>query len=174
MTAAACSASSKARNSLVDTGSSAGLEVEEEIDQQHDALALSGFARAMKIRRSKRCTSCSFLSSAPCSGGMASCCPWLRSASGGMSSASSSLSQSISSRSTASSSGRGLRAVRRRLPALRAADRASAREMHVDDARHRLLVGELDVVEEAAAQEGVGQFLFVVRGDDDRSAGVWP
>ncbi len=43
-------------------------------------------------------------------------------------------------------------------------------EMHVDDARHGLLVGKLDVVEEAAAQEGVGQFLFVVRGDDDDAA----
>ena len=38
--------------------------------------------------------------------------------------------------------------------------------MHVDDLRHRLAVGEADVVEEAAAQEGVGQLLLVVRGDD--------
>jgi hypothetical protein len=42
------------------------------------------------------------------------------------------------------------------------------REMHADDALHGLLVRELDVVEEAAAQEGVGQFLLVVRGDDDQ------
>jgi hypothetical protein len=34
-------------------------------------------------------------------------------------------------------------------------------------ALHRLAVGKLDVVEEAAAQEGVRQFLLVVRGDDD-------
>ena len=41
--------------------------------------------------------------------------------------------------------------------------------MHVDDGAHRLRIGELDVVEEAAAQEGVGQLLFVVgRDDDDR------
>ena len=42
--------------------------------------------------------------------------------------------------------------------------------MDVDDRLHRLAVGELDVVEEAAAQERVGQFLFVVRGDDDDRA----
>ena len=41
-----------------------------------------------------------------------------------------------------------------------------AREMHVDDRVHRRRVREADVVEEAAAQEGVGQFLLVVRGDD--------
>ena len=39
--------------------------------------------------------------------------------------------------------------------------------MHVDDGAHGLGVGELDVVEEAAAQEGVGQLLLVVGGDDD-------
>ena len=38
-------------------------------------------------------------------------------------------------------------------------------------ARHGVGIGKADVVEEAAAQEGVGQFLFVVRGDDhDRAA----
>lgn len=42
--------------------------------------------------------------------------------------------------------------------------------MHVDDLLQRLAVGEGDVVEEAAAQEGVGQFLLVVRGDDDDRA----
>ncbi len=42
-----------------------------------------------------------------------------------------------------------------------------AREMDVDDRLHRLPVGEFDVVEEAAAKERVGQFLLVVRGDDD-------
>ena len=39
--------------------------------------------------------------------------------------------------------------------------------MHVDDALHRLRVGEADVVEEAAAQEGVRQLLLVVAGDED-------
>ena len=42
-----------------------------------------------------------------------------------------------------------------------------AGEMHVDDPRHRLAVGEADVVEEAAAQERVRQLLLVVRRDDD-------
>ncbi|CAG9215594.1 hypothetical protein BGLA2_2490011 [Burkholderia gladioli] len=36
----------------------------------------------------------------------------------------------------------------------------------LDDALHRRGIGELDVVEEAAAQEGVRQLLLVVRGDD--------
>ena len=39
--------------------------------------------------------------------------------------------------------------------------------MDGDDPLHRLGVGELDVVEEAAAQERVGQLLLVVRGDED-------
>ena len=39
--------------------------------------------------------------------------------------------------------------------------------MHVDDLPHRLAIGKFDVVEEAAAQESVGQFLLVVRRDDD-------
>jgi hypothetical protein len=43
-------------------------------------------------------------------------------------------------------------------------------EMHVDDALHRFGVGELDVVEEAAPQEGVGQLLLVVRGDEHQRA----
>src|SRR4051794_28872894 len=42
-----------------------------------------------------------------------------------------------------------------------------SRKMHVDDARHRLLIGKADVVEKTAAQKRVGQFLFVVAGDDD-------
>ena len=42
-----------------------------------------------------------------------------------------------------------------------------AGEMHVDDPRHRLAVGKADVVEEAAAQERVGQLLLVVRRDHD-------
>jgi hypothetical protein len=39
--------------------------------------------------------------------------------------------------------------------------------MHIDDGLHGVGVGELDVVEEAAAQEGVRQLLLVVGGDDD-------
>jgi len=31
--------------------------------------------------------------------------------------------------------------------------------MHVDDARHRVAIGEADVVKEAAAQEGIGQLF---------------
>jgi hypothetical protein len=42
-----------------------------------------------------------------------------------------------------------------------------AGEVHLDDVAHGLGVGELDEVEEAAPQEGVGQFLLVVGGDDD-------
>ncbi|GJE68747.1 hypothetical protein CHKEEEPN_0266 [Methylorubrum podarium] len=42
--------------------------------------------------------------------------------------------------------------------------------MHLDDGLQRLGVGEPDVVEEAAAQEGVRQLLLVVRGDDDDRA----
>src|SRR5258708_3194854 len=40
-----------------------------------------------------------------------------------------------------------------------------AGEMHLDDRAHGIGVGEADVVEEAAAQESVGQLLLVVRGD---------
>ena len=39
--------------------------------------------------------------------------------------------------------------------------------MRFDDQAHRLRVGKADVVKEAAAQERVGQLLFVVGGDDD-------
>ena len=42
--------------------------------------------------------------------------------------------------------------------------------MGVDDVTHHLLVGEGDVVEHAAAQEGVGQLLLCVGGDDDDGA----
>ena len=42
--------------------------------------------------------------------------------------------------------------------------------MHIDDAAHGLAVRKTDVVEEAAAQEGVGQLLLVVAGDDDDGA----
>ena len=40
--------------------------------------------------------------------------------------------------------------------------------MDVDDALHGPLVRELNVVEEAAAQEGVGEFLLIVGGNDDQ------
>ena len=40
-----------------------------------------------------------------------------------------------------------------------------AGEMHLHDRAHGLRVREADVVEEAAAQERVGQFLLVVGGD---------
>src|SRR5690242_11072705 len=43
-----------------------------------------------------------------------------------------------------------------------------AGKMHVDDLRHRVPVGEPDVVEETAPQEGVRQFLLIVRRDDDQ------
>src|SRR5580704_16087629 len=36
-----------------------------------------------------------------------------------------------------------------------------ARKMHIDDLRHRGRVRKADVVEKAASQEGVGQFLLV-------------
>src|SRR3546814_2674283 len=42
--------------------------------------------------------------------------------------------------------------------------------MDVDDRLHRLAARKSDVMEEAAAQERVGQFLLVVRGDDDDRA----
>ncbi|MCY1169811.1 hypothetical protein D9M73_98610 [compost metagenome] len=42
--------------------------------------------------------------------------------------------------------------------------------MHVDDRLHRLAIGKFDVVKEATAQEGVGQFLLVIAGDDDDRA----
>ena len=42
--------------------------------------------------------------------------------------------------------------------------------MHLDDALHRLEVRKPDIVKEAAAQERVRQFLFIVRGDDDDGA----
>src|SRR6185437_168581 len=53
--------------------------------------------RARKARRSNRCTSCSFLSSAPCSGGMSLVGSFSFSASGGISSFRRSFSQSSSS-----------------------------------------------------------------------------
>ncbi len=45
-------------------------------------------------------------------------------------------------------------------------------EMHIDNAVHDLRIGEFDVMEEAAAQEGVRQFFFVIRRDEDDRAGA--
>ena len=42
--------------------------------------------------------------------------------------------------------------------------------MQTDNSLHLGLVGKADVVEEAAAQEGVRQLLLVVGGDDDHGA----
>ena len=47
-------------------------------------------------------------------------------------------------------------------------------EMHAHDGPHRLEIGEADVMEEAAAQEGIRQLLLVVRGDDDHRAMLRP
>jgi hypothetical protein len=43
-------------------------------------------------------------------------------------------------------------------------------KVHADDLLHLLLVGKVDIMEDTAAQEGVGQLLFRVRGDDDDGA----
>ena len=46
-----------------------------------------------------------------------------------------------------------------------------AGEIHLDDRAHGVGIGKPDVVEKAAAQERVGQFLLIVgRDDDDRAA----
>ncbi len=47
-------------------------------------------------------------------------------------------------------------------------------EVHGHDLAHGVRVGEADVVEEAAAQEGVGQLLLVVGGDEDQRAVLRP
>ena len=44
----------------------------------------------------------------------------------------------------------------------------------LDDLFQRLHLGETDIMEEAAAQEGVGQLFFVVGGDDDDGAVLGP
>ena len=123
----------------------------------------------MNARRSNRCTSCSFFSSAPCSGGIA-VLRVLGAQRLGRDVLGQQQLQPVEqfARSTASSSGPAPRAARRRPPAPRAAGRCLRSGKCTSTMRvHRLLVGEADVVEEAAAQEGVRQFLLVVRGDDD-------
>ena len=122
----------------------------------------------MNTTRSNRCTSCSFLSSAPCSGGMNSFLSWLRSASGGMSSASRSFSQSRSSDVEGFFFSPG---TSRRLKNTSSASASSAfLSPGKCTSTMRSIVsrsGKADVVEEAAAQERVGQLLLVVRRDDD-------
>ena len=90
--------------------------------------------RLRNASRSNRCTSCSFLSSAPCSGGISLLGSRSRSVSGAMSSTSSSFSQSSSSR------GRGLLLEARHLAhleedaqRLRDQPLLDAGEVHVDD-----------------------------------------
>ena len=39
--------------------------------------------------------------------------------------------------------------------------------MHIDDLPHRIPVGEIDEMEEAAAQERVRQFFLIVTGNND-------
>src|SRR5208337_2915470 len=46
-------------------------------------------------------------------------------------------------------------------------DRLDSGKVRFDDCAHRVWVRKADVVEEAPAQERVGQLLFVVRRDDD-------
>ena len=45
-------------------------------------------------------------------------------------------------------------------------------EVHIHDLAHGVRFGELDVVEEAAAQESVRQLLFVVGGDEHQGPGL--
>ncbi len=122
----------------------------------------------MKARRSNRCTSCSFLSRAPCSGGIS----FLRIALTQRLGADVLVQQQLD---PVEQLGRGrLLLDARHLPDIvedleRLRDQATLEigEVHIHDRAHGLGVGELDVVEEAAAQEGVGQLLLVVGGDDD-------
>ena len=113
-------------------------------------------------------TSCSFFSSAPCSGGMSLRGSRSRSVSGLMSSFSSSFSQSSSSDVEGfffrPGTSRSSKKIDQRLVHQLLLD---AGKMHVDDLLHGLGIGELDVVKEAAAQKGVGQLLLVVGGDED-------
>ena len=44
------------------------------------------------------------------------------------------------------------------------------RVVHIDDLTHGVAIGEIDKVKETAAQKSVGQFFFVVRGDDNDGA----
>ena len=44
--------------------------------------------------------------------------------------------------------------------------------MHIDDLPHGVGFGKFDVVEKTAAQKRVGQFFFIVRGDEHQRSGV--
>ncbi len=104
----------------------------------------------MNATRSNRCTSCSFLSSAPCSLGEQELQPV----------------EELRGRRLLLQAGH-IAQTEEHFERLGQQCLLQPRKMHVDDARHRLLVGKPDVVEEAAAQERVGQLLLVVRRDDD-------
>ena len=121
----------------------------------------------MKASFSNRLTSCSFLSSAPWSGGISFRPSLLAQGLGGDVLGDEELQPVEQFR------GRGLLLQARHLAHLQEdpqglLDEAvlDARVVHIDDALQRLGVGELDVVEEAAAQERVRQLLLVVRRDD--------
>src|SRR5262249_15415815 len=43
-------------------------------------------------------------------------------------------------------------------------------EMHVDDGAHGVRIRKLDVVEKAAPQEGIGQLLLIIGGNNDDGA----
>ena len=120
----------------------------------------------MKARRSNRCTSCSFLSSAPCSGGM-SCLESLDAQRLGRHVLDHQQLQPVEQLG-----GRGLLLQARHVADVvedvqRLAQQVALQvgEVDVHDLGHDLAIGEADVVEEAAAQEGVGQLLLVVGGD---------
>src|SRR5258705_6415946 len=70
------------------------LELDEKSGEHGAWPCGQDLCRDMKIRRSKRCTSCSFFNSAPCSGGIMGLRSFALRASGGIASASSSFSQS--------------------------------------------------------------------------------
>jgi Ca2+-binding RTX toxin-like protein len=126
----------------------------------------SAGAWPMKARRSNSMISCSFLSKAPCSGGIALVGSRFCSTSSGISSWSSSFSQSSNSLVDGFFfRPRHVADLVEDIHRLADQDLLDAREMDVNDCLHRLAVWELDIVEEAAAQERVRQFLLVVRRD---------
>ncbi len=153
-------------------------EMVEEVDQHLRLPVVAGGTlladqrrwppRVMAARRSSRCTSCSFLSSAPAISGTAvAVCASISAA----------VEPSASSRRSQSSSSdvdgfflQARRVAQREESIQRRAQHVllQVRIVHGHDVAHGLAVGEADVVEEAAAQESVGQVLFVVGRDDDQ------
>ncbi len=122
---------------------------------------------AINASRSNRCTSCSFFRSAPCRGGISFFGSRSRKVSGPISSTIKQL------QPVQQFGGGGLLLQARhvtdfveQLQRLRHQPLLDAGKMHVDDRAHGVAVGKPDVVEEAAAQERVRQFLLVVGGDD--------